>query len=509
MKQENTKDPGHFYGGPTARHVSDLLAAIYKIETLDGAQVATHRTHDKRRPEARFSPIPYASRIREILDAFAILCVSRKKHEVIAIAVRHDRSRGTIRFTMASNSDVPRETEKHFRDMWKMLQRLAERFKASHDEDISPTSPIRDTQWKSLAREFSQMCLDFVGLRLQSRVNGKFSRFMNVARECSNLGPNHPFHKAAESIRDVEFIFTRQVGARIGRPRNAEEWQWLHDSLHDARRDINAFLSSDKARRDVNRAEIEHFPELERYLRKFNSIFNSIEILIRATVSLKTRHLLSCGFTLETLREQSTKLANVPTTASDWERVLRDALAYVNDRNDQGKQGTLVMAMDDIRNDTSQMGQRAISKENSVHCEVKLLVSIEKHQTTPGSPKAFTYIGVSKLSCHGCDSFIRAFNAVHDTSWVTKGAHGKSYYPWMFPPGTPAEELVRTKTYANLAFDWAKSYHGYRELHVSLKPDSTAQSAQSTSAFVGDTTHGEDAESAAKFARLKLQKGPL
>jgi hypothetical protein len=67
--------------------------------------------------------------------------VSRKKHEVIAIAVRHDRSRGTIRFMMASNFDVPRETEKHFRDMWKKLQRLAERFQASrgpHDEDISP-----------------------------------------------------------------------------------------------------------------------------------------------------------------------------------------------------------------------------------------------------------------------------------------------------------------------------------------------------------------------------------
>jgi hypothetical protein len=156
------------------------------------------------------------------------------------------------------------------------------------------------------------------------------------------------------------------------------------------------------------------------------------------------------------------------------------------------------------------MAKRAISKENSVHCEVKLLVSIEKHQTTPGSPKAFTYIGVSKLSCHGCDSFIRAFNAVHHTFWVTKGAHGKSCYPWMFPPGTPAEELVRTKTYANLAFDWAKSYQGYRELHVSLQPDSTAQSAQSTTAYISGTIRGQgtDAEYTAAFERRSLRMGP-
>jgi hypothetical protein len=157
--QEDTKDPGHFYGAPTARHISNLLAAINKIETLNGSQVLTHRAHDERRPEARFSQIPHSSRICEILDAFAILCVSRKKHEVIAIAARHDRSRGIIKFMIASNSDVPRETEKHFRDMWKKLQRLAERFRAStgpHNKDISPTSPITDTQFKSLGHEFIQ-----------------------------------------------------------------------------------------------------------------------------------------------------------------------------------------------------------------------------------------------------------------------------------------------------------------------------------------------------------------
>lgn len=508
--QEDTKDPGSFSGVPTSQHVSDLLVAINKIETLHGSQVPTHRARDQSRPQARFPPIPHSSRIREILDAFAILCVSRKKHEVIAIAVRHDASRGIVAFMMASNSDVPRETERHFYDMWKKMQGLAEQFQAlrgPHDEDISPTSPIEDTRFQSLYREFSRLCLSFVWPRLQSRVNGKFSRFMQVVRECSNLVPNHPFSKVEKSIRTVESMFTREEGhgnrAKIGKPKNDEEWQWLYDSMEDARRDIDALLSSEKARRDVNMARIQHFPELERYLRKFNSFFNSIEILARATVSVKTRQLLPCRCTLETLREQSTRLANVPTTTSDWERVLRDALAYDNLRSDPGKQGTLVMDMNVIRKDTALMGKTAISKNNSVHCEIKLLVSIERHQEArPGIPKAFTYIGVSKLSCHGCDSFIRAFNAEHNTSWVTKGGHGKSYYPWMFPPGTPAEDYVRERTYAILAFAWAKSYTGYRQQHVSLNPDSTAQSARSTNAF---DWRKRDAVSVEKFERLRLQ----
>lgn len=510
--QEDTKDPGYFSGFPTLQHVSDLLAAINKIETLHSSQVPTHRAHDQSRPHAEFPPTPRRRRTCKILDAFAILCVARKKHEVIAIAVRHDKSRETVAFTMASNSEVPGETEKHFLEMWEKMQRLAEQFQASrgpHDEDISPTVPITDTRFQSLHREFSRLCLSFVWQRLQSRVNGKYPRFQEVVKECSNLDRNHPFYQAALSIRTVESIFTREEGhrkpAEIGKPKNDKEWQWLYIALGNARRNIDALLSSENARRDVDMAIIRHFPELERYLRKFNSVFDSIEILARATVSVNTRHLLACRCTLDSLREQSTRLANVPTTTSDWERVLRDALAYENLRSDPGKQGTLVMDMNVIRKDTAQMGKTTISKNNSVHCEVKLLVSIERHERAqPGIPKAFTYIGVSKLSCHGCDSFIRAFNTVHRTSWVTKGAHRKSYYPWMFPPGTPAEEPVRIRTYTNLAFAWAKSYTGYRQQHISLVPDSTAESELPTRAFKFNR-QGKAAEVAAEFRRLRLE----
>lgn len=102
-------------------------------------------------------PIPHASRSCKILDAFAILCILQKKHEVIAVAVKHDATRRTIKFMIASDADVPSETKKHFRDMWKMMRRLAQRYRESVNpgpEDISPSSPIQDAGFQELDREF-------------------------------------------------------------------------------------------------------------------------------------------------------------------------------------------------------------------------------------------------------------------------------------------------------------------------------------------------------------------
>lgn len=511
--QLDTEKPGRFEGVPTSQHVSDLLAAINRIESVPHIQVPSHRAHDEQKPEASYSPIRHADRIAQILDAFAALCVSREKHEVIAVAVRHDKKNSEITFMMASNADVLPATAQHFRDMWDMMRRLATRYKeylGSQPEDISPAGPIQDPQFQSLDREFSQMCLSFVWLRLQSRVNGKFSRFQRLVQDLAGLDQRHPFSQVAQAISLVESGFTRQGGrqngATCGKPRNDKEWRWLHDRLREVKIAIDAFLNNEKALSKVKQAQLRHFPELYRYLRKINSVFNSIKTLVRATLSPKTRDLLFCQPNLKTLREQSTKLANVPTTTADWKRVLRDALAYHNQRNDAGKEGTRVMKLETIREDTAKMCIKTISKDNAVHCEVKLLVAIAKEEVTGlNLPKAFTYIGVSKLSCNGCDCFIRAFNSVHETYWATKGSHGKSYYPWMFPHGTPEEDDVRAKTYSNITLAWAQSYSGYCQPHVPLDPDSTALSSQGGNFW--DYEKGpEDIELDKEFERLHLAR---
>lgn len=94
-------------------------------------------------------------------------------------------------------------------------------------------------------------------------------------------------------------------------------------------------------------------------------------------------------------------------------------------------------------------------------------------------PKAYTYIGVSKLSCHGCDS-LKAFNYIHKTDFMTKGSHGKSYYPWQFPPQSFADkDDVLEATYSVIADLWVKTYNGYRPKFVPLRANSsTTQSGR-------------------------------
>jgi hypothetical protein len=116
----------------------------------------------------------------------------------------------------------------------------------------------------------------------------------------------------------------------------------------------------------------------------------------------------------------------------------------------------------------------------------------------PNLPKAYSYIGVSKLSCNGCDSFIKAFNRENGSHWITKGCHGKSYYPWMFPQPFPSYEPVLLSTYSDIVVRWVNSYRGYAVSSVSLKPDSTDQSSRS-----GDGVPDMDSEEARNH-RLRL-----
>lgn len=75
---------------------------------------------------------------------------------------------------MASDTDAPEESAKHFKATWGKMQKLTERFQRSkeskgpHGEDISPRGPIKDRGFQSLDDEFTQMCLNFVWPKLRS-----------------------------------------------------------------------------------------------------------------------------------------------------------------------------------------------------------------------------------------------------------------------------------------------------------------------------------------------------
>lgn len=151
-------------------------------------------------------------------------------------------------------------------------------------------------------------------------------------------------------------------------------------------------------------------------------------------------------------------------------------------------------------------------EELVVHCETNLLLNIFRtEQSDLRIPKAYSYLGVSKLSspCHGCDSFIKGFNYVHGTRFMTKGcSHGRRksyyYYLWQFPPENFSKKQdVIEATYKLIADSWVKTYNGYRPEFVA---DSTAQSSGRATVqcdFFGDPDQEKDlAEAAARYKKM-------
>lgn len=358
----------------------------------------------------------------------------------------------------------------------------------------SPQAKIKDPNFQAIQHKFIRLCLAFSFKKLQHRVNAKFSKFCAVSTK--GLAAAHPFHRVRKSVCMLEYFFTQELNPRYGKPKPEDDklWALLYVCLCDVKESVYEFLGRGGFQGEDG-IRILHFLKLETYLKKITSIFNSISILIKASVSPQCRDIFMFRFKLQTLPALSCKVASIPETAADWEKVLETALAHNNRYGIRDKTGTQVMDIDVIAADTAYMARDVISRNPTVHCETKLMVAIHKAQLEqPSLPRAYSYIGVSKLSCNGCDCFIRAFNHIHNTTWVTKGSHGKSYYPWFFPPTCPKGDDVLKDTYHLIVEGWVKAYKGYRQQFVPLRPDSTSQSSRSTGAFLNFTKEGVYAE---------------
>lgn len=77
------------------------------------------------------------------------------------------------------------------------------------------------------------------------------------------------------------------------------------------------------------------------------------------------------------------------------------------------------------------------------HCECSLIAYLEKnHDADHSYIPAFSYIGMSKLSCRACSLWIDWFNNRGGRQYHTRGCHGKWYWPWGAPPGLDFDEAT-------------------------------------------------------------------
>jgi len=223
--------------------------------------------------------------------------------------------------------------------------------------------------------------------------------------------------------------------------------------------------------------QIALFGQAGKYLaRKIESFANDIRVLLKAANSPQCRRLFTYGFNVRALPIVNSQTASVPATSEQWETVLEKALLFRNSVKGR-MEGDFLINTKRVMEDTAYMAKEVISQSLVVHCEVKLLTHIFETETI-GIPKTYTYIGVSKLSCRGCQAFFESFNDVHGTSFTTKGSHSKSYWPWQFPQQSFAKrDEVLSQTYWLLAKCWVESYNGYTAKRVSFAPQSSSGSS--------------------------------
>ncbi|KAJ9299939.1 hypothetical protein DTO271G3_2823 [Paecilomyces variotii] len=459
---------------PTSEGVSELLAAIYKLEKRDHIQAEPSRREANLPTSPSHPPIDAPKRVAEIVDSLANLSVSQPKHEVIAVALRVDSRSHSMELIVSGNSDIPSSTLDHLRFIWTSLKALSDFIYANMQpglQDKYPNEKTKDPAFRAIVADFNHRCLEFTFARLQQKVNGKFPQFMNIPTD--GLPSEHPFNSLRETLLYLERVFTRKEGAIYGKPHHddTDNWRLIYSCLRAFSQASGLFLRAGGFQGEDKRSAL-GFPKLHSYIQKIASIFNNIDILVKAAISPRRRDFFTCDLSLTPIAMLSGRLPHIAENASDWKRVLEESLAYYNSFSDltnlTGPGQVLDLRVTDA--DATYMAQEAVSKDVIVHCETKLLAAIEKAQNEGGNvPKAFTYIGVSKLSCHGCACFFAAYNRVHGTSWRTGGSHRKSYYAWMFPPVIQRKHQVLTTTYATISAKWVNSYRGYQHSLASLE----------------------------------------
>jgi len=455
---------------PEQSDVHDLIAAISKIEKKELSHVASNRRTQK--------DDEYLTRrnwrLSKVLDSIANLCVSETKHEVIATALRvHDKAK-MIELIIASNDTVKPSTEAHLRKMWTLLKEISDQ---CHGWKVDPQreTPTFNLHNSSSCIQFRQLCLDFSFSKLQKRTNEKFSRFSAISTH--NMSESHPFRMVETRINTIEKVFTRENKPKIGKPdhNNVKGWKELWSCLVAAKNANDKFFGAGGFRNNMER--VKNFPEYESYLRKIASFANNIHVLLKAAISPQCRHLFTYEFNVKTLAKEASEAHSVPETAEQWETVLEKALLFRNSNKNYG-QGNFLIDIKKVKEDTAYMASGEITRNLIVHCEVKILTDIFKTETEiTGTPKAYTYIGVSKLPCLGCQALFQAFNAKHGTRFTTKGSHSKSYWPWQFPPQTFAtSHEILSLAYRFIADHWVESYTGYTVKRSRLGQDSSPQS---------------------------------
>jgi hypothetical protein len=164
---------------------------------------------------------------------------------------------------------------------------------------------------------------------------------------------------------------------------------------------------------------------LRRAIQKSVTFHHHIMTLVRFACSPRMRKLIgNTKLQVIPVVHQSPLSKILPSNREEWEQLRENIYdRYIPENKDFRDKKKEKAAIDRLVGKTNASG---------VHCECALVSYI--HRNPDPSFPAFSYIGVSKLSCKPCHLWLSAYNQhANSGRYYTKGCHDKWYLGWKTP----------------------------------------------------------------------------
>lgn len=395
-----------------------------------------------------------------ILDAIASLCIFQEYRQVVAVALQMNRDEETITLTVAENRPdrVEPRVVAQINSIWEILRTLSDEYWRLRS--LSPTMQDPE-QWGDrspeppIAPELSEGRLNLVRLvytfcwkKMSVRVTKWWPHLDALSMKITSylyidghedpsglmkkfLGAVVMFRTAFPIIKDRpdEFFPTDLWGVFSDRMDTAV--QKTVEILHDEE-DCEAWGKFFK--REFDRVSVlgtmhanvcpdpNYDIPVRRALEKLTSLHRYIEVLVRFANSPRLRPALTFKMSVSPVTPPARRQVTLPSSIDEWQSTLDYVCA-----------GRELATADWTRKRAADLaGHYDESYLCLTHCECSLIAHLEAAHT---KAPAFSYIGVSKLSCRACMLWIAAFNRRAGRQYFTRGTHGKWYWPWAAPAG--------------------------------------------------------------------------
>lgn len=397
-----------------------------------------------------------------ILDAIAALSVFEERGQVVAVALQMDRDAKTIRLTVSENrcGRVEPRVLAQIDAIWTILQSLSteycrlrslsRRMEDPHEWGDQCSEPPITPQLSAARKELVRLVYTFCWKKFNIRVEKwwpyldslsmKITSFLYIEGGVDPSGLMNKFLGAVVMLRmalpivknlpDQSFpislwnVFSQRMDTTIEKAvdilsddMQCEAWgKRFRGEIHRSYFPSSCTFDSDL------RPAGEYYIPVRRALEKLTSLHRYIEVLVRFANSRRLRPALSYRLSIIPVTPPPRRQIALPGSVDEWETTVDFVCAGKDFTTANWGRKQAVELADHFSS----------SYLCATHCECSLIAHLEAIHT-PGTTPAFSYIGVSKLSCRACMLWITAFNRRGGRQYFTRGTHGKWYWPWAAP----------------------------------------------------------------------------